>query len=112
MQRPNVISYAVVGILLLLVALLHLGTPFLAALFCFLALSKLAFGNRKWIAVLLFVVLIVAVFTGFVFFLKRAFVALPEIVETSIPIVVRFAQEHGIELPFTDIDSLRVRRAR
>ncbi len=46
-------------------------------------------------------------FSGLVFFLKHAFVALPEIVETSIPVVVRFASERGIELPFTDIESLR-----
>ena len=51
-------------------------------------------------------------FPGFVFFLKRALVVLPEIVETAIPVVVKFAEQHGIELPFTDIDSLRASRAR
>ena len=107
MQKPTAISYAVFSLLLVLVAWLQLGTPFLAALFCYLALNKLAFWGKKWVAVLLFLVVIAAAFSGAVFFLKRAFVALPEIVETSIPLVVRFAQEHGIELPFTDIDGLR-----
>lgn len=107
MQRPVAISYAVFAALLVLVAALHLGTPFLAALFCYLALTKLAFWGKKWIAVTLFLVLIAGAFVGFVFFFKRAFVVLPEIVETAIPIVVRFAEQYGIELPFTDIDSLR-----
>lgn len=107
MQKPVVISYAVFAVLLVLVAVLHLGTPLLAALFCYLALSKLAFFGRKWLALLLFLFVIAAAFSGAVFFLKRAFVALPEIVETSIPIVVRFAEKYGIELPFTDVESLR-----
>ncbi len=107
MQRPVAISYAVFALLLVLVALLHLGTPFLAALFCYLALSKLTFFGKKWIAVALFLVVMVAGFIGAVFFLKRAFVVLPEIVETALPIVVRFAAERGIELPFTDVESLR-----
>ncbi len=107
MQKPPVISFIVFAALLVLVAVLHLATPFLAALFCYLALTKLAFGQRKWLAVTLFLILIAAVFVGFVFFFKRALVVLPEIVETAIPIVVRFAAQHGIELPFTDVDSLR-----
>lgn len=107
MRRPVAISYAVFAVLLIFLAVLHLGTPFLAALFCYLILSKLAFFGRKWIAAVLFLIVLAAVFSGAVFFLKRAFVGLPEIVETSLPIVVRFAAEHGIELPFTDIESLR-----
>lgn len=107
MQRPAAISYALFAVLLVLLAVLHLGTPFLAALFCYLVLTKLAFFGKKWIALTLFLVVVAGVFSGFVFFLKHAFVALPEIVETSIPVVVRFASEHGIELPFTDIESLR-----
>ncbi len=107
MQRPAAISYVLFAVLLVLLAVLHLGTPFLAALFCYLVLTKLAFFGKKWIALTLFLVVIAGVFSGVVFFLKHAFVALPEIVETSIPVVVRFASERGIELPFTDIDSLR-----
>ena len=107
MQRPAAISYGVFALLIALVGILHLGTPFLAALFCYLALNKLAFWGKKWIVLTLFVIVIVAVFSCFVFFLKRAIVVFPEIVETAIPVVVRFAEQHGIELPFTDIDSLR-----
>jgi predicted PurR-regulated permease PerM len=107
MQKPVAISYGIFAALLVLVGVLHLGTPFLAALFCYLALNKLAFWGKKWVAVTLFIVLMVAAFCGFVFFLKRAVVVLPDIVETAIPIVVRYAEQRGIELPFTDIESLR-----
>jgi predicted PurR-regulated permease PerM len=107
MRRPTVISYAFFTGLLLLVAALHLGTPFVAALFCYLAIRKLNFSSHRWIALVLFVLLVAAVFSGAVFFLKRAVVALPDIVETTIPTVVQSAQRHGIDLPFTDLDSLK-----
>jgi predicted PurR-regulated permease PerM len=90
-----------------LVWALHLGTPLLAALFCYLLLTKLAFWGKKWIAVTLFLVVIGAAFTGFIFFFKHALVVLPEIVDTAVPIVARFAEHYGIELPFTDAESLR-----
>ena len=108
MQKPVAISYGIFAALLVLVAVLHLGTPFVAALFCYLALNKLAFWGKRWLAVTLFIVLIAGAFCGFVFFLKRAVVVLPDIVETAIPVVVRYAEQRGIELPFTDLDSLRV----
>jgi hypothetical protein len=47
---------------------LHLATPLLAALFCYLALSKLAFWRKKWIALLLFIILVAAAFVAMVFF--------------------------------------------
>lgn len=107
MQRPAAISYAIFAVLLILVAALHLATPFIGALFCYLALRKLAFSGKRWIAITLFVVLLIGGFSLFAFFLKRAFVVLPEIVETAVPVVVKFAEQHGIALPFTDLDSLR-----
>ena len=107
MQRPVAISFAVFAVLLILVGALHLGTPLVAALFSYLALTKLAFWGKKWIALTLFVVVLVVAFVGGVFFLKRAFVDLPEIVSTAIPIVARYAEQNGIELPFTDMESLR-----
>ena len=107
LTRPAAISYGVFAGLLILVGVLHLATPLLAALFCYLALTKLAFWGKKWIAITLFAVLLVAVFFACVFFLKTAFVVLPEIVSTAIPIVVRWAEQYGVELPFTDAESLR-----
>ncbi|MGZ5002870.1 MAG: AI-2E family transporter, partial [Chthoniobacterales bacterium] len=107
MQRPVAISYLVFALLLMLVAALGLGTPFVAALFCYLALNKFAFAGRRWIALTLFLILVAGVFTGFVIFFKRGLVVFPEIAEESIPRVVKFAQDHNIEPPFTDMESLK-----
>ena len=107
LTRPAAISYGVFALLLVLVAALHLATPLLAALFSYLALTKLAFWGKKWIALTLFCVLLVAAFLAMVFFLKTGFVVLPEIVSTAIPIVVRWAEQYGVELPFTDVEGLR-----
>lgn len=107
LTRPAAISYGVFAALLILVAVLHLATPLLAALFSYLILTKLAFWGKKWIALTLFVLVLAAAFTAMVFFLKTGFVVLPEIVSTAIPIVVRWAEQYGVELPFTDVESLR-----
>lgn len=47
LTRPAAISYGVFAALLILVAVLHLATPLLAALFSYLALTKLAFWGRN-----------------------------------------------------------------
>jgi predicted PurR-regulated permease PerM len=107
LTRPAAISYGVFAGLLVLVAALHLATPLLAALFSYLALTKLAFWGKKWIGLSLFAVLLVAAFLSGVFFLKTAFIVLPEIVSTAIPVVVGWAEQYGVELPFTDVESLR-----
>ncbi len=107
MQKPAAISYAAVFTALILIAWLQLATPFIAVLFCYLLLNKLCFLKKKWIAVLCFLLLMGVIFYGFVFFLKRARVELPKIVTTAIPAFAHFAEQHGIDLPFTDMDSLK-----
>ncbi len=106
-NRPFVHSYGFVLLLFVLAAWFYLTTPLVAVLFSYLALTKLNVGKSKWLAVLLFVVLMAGLFYGFAFFLKRAFVVLPEVVSTAIPKIVGFATEQGIELPFSDADSFR-----
>lgn len=102
-----VTSYLAVVLILILATALHLMTPLVTVLFSYFALSSLHFRRRKWLAVALFLVLVAAFFCGFVFFLRQAFVALPEIVSTTIPVVVQFAARNSIELPFTDMESLK-----
>lgn len=107
MKKPVVISYLTIFLMLLLVGWLHLATPFITVLFSYLVLSKLCFLKRKWIAVILFLLLVAVIFYGFVFFLKNARRALPDIVSTAMPVVVQYAERHGIDLPFTDMESLK-----
>lgn len=100
-------SYVAVFLALVLVATLHLATPFITVLFSCLVLHSICWRGKKWLAVLLFIVLCIGLFSGFVFFLKQASKTLPKIVETAIPGVVEYANQHNFELPFTDVDSLK-----
>jgi predicted PurR-regulated permease PerM len=107
LSRPVVISYLFVILTLILTAALHLGTPFITVLFSYFALRRLNFRNQKWVAAVLFVILVGIIFSAFVLFMRQALVELPDLVATAIPVVVRFAERHGIDLPFTDMHSLK-----
>jgi predicted PurR-regulated permease PerM len=106
-MKPVRISYFFIFFTFVLVGWLHLATPLVTVLFSYFALSKLRLGQRNWVAVALFLVLVLVISYGFVFFLNEAFVALPDIVSNSIPRLIQFAKSNGVELPFTDIDSLK-----
>lgn len=107
MSLPTRLSYAFIALLIVAAGWLHLATPLVTVLFCFFALHVFAFGGRKWLAVTLFVVLLAGVGTGFYFFVKQTAKELPQIAETTIPVVLGWAEKQGMELPFTDYASLR-----
>ena len=91
-------SYIFVAVGLILVALLKL-TPFmLTLLFSYLALSKLYYFRRKWLAVGLFAILMAGIAYGFIFFAKEAIVTLPKIAHTSIPMIIDYAEKHGVDV--------------
>lgn len=94
---------------IILVGSLHLATPLLAALFAYLALTKLQFLKRrgKWLAIVFFLILIAALAYGLAHFLNQTVRALPKIADQAIPLVIQWAKAHQIELPFTDYDSLK-----
>lgn len=106
-DKPPVATYIIFLVLFVMLGWLHLATVLVTTLFAYLALRALSFGRFKWIAVLLFLVLLAAMFYGFGHFVRKAIVDLPTIVSTSIPKIVAFASERGVELPFTDVDSLK-----
>ena len=96
--------------LLILIILLRLATPLLAALFTYLALSGLAFRKKrggKWLAVAIFLVVLLGAAYALGYFVRQTVHALPEIADKAIPSVIDTAQKNGIELPFTDYDSLK-----
>ena len=94
--------------MLALVGLLHLGPPLLALLFSYFALRKLqVLAKRKWFALILFVVVAAAIVYAAGHFARIAIHALPEVVENSISSSIAWAQEREIELPFTDLESLK-----
>lgn len=102
------ISYGIFALICVSVGVLHLTTAFVAALFSYLALRTFTFGKSKGLAIALFVVLLLVFSYGFAFFVNNAIVALPDIATTSVPMIVRFATERGIELPFTDMGSFKL----
>ena len=102
------LSYGLLALTLVLAGLLHLGGPLLAALFSFFALRKLLLlTKRKWLALVLFTVIVVGIAFAAIYFIRGAVRALPELADTSIPSASAWAEARQIELPFYDFDSLR-----
>jgi predicted PurR-regulated permease PerM len=95
--------------LLVSMILLHLATPLVGALFTYLALERLALPKRagRWFAVAVFLVLLLGTAYAAGYFVHQTIRALPEIADKAIPAFITTAQRHGIELPFSDYDSLR-----
>ena len=108
MTKTARFSYWFIAITILLVGWLHLATPLLAALFSYLLLSRLAFaGDRKWIPVMIFIILFLGIAYGLGHFASRTAHALPEILEKTVPSVIAWAEQKQIDLPFTDYESLK-----
>src|SRR5215467_7206084 len=108
MITPTRVSYAVLAVAIILARLLHLEAPLLVILFSYFALRQLYFfTRRKWLALALFIVGLAGVAAAGVYFTRTAFLALPNVADTSIPSASAWAQKRQIELPFTDFESLR-----
>jgi len=91
-----------------LAGFLHLGVPLLVILFSYLVLRQLYFlTKRKWLALVLFIVVVLGIAAAAVSFTRAAILALPDVADTSIPSASAWAQRRQIELPFTDFESLR-----
>jgi len=101
------ISYAVFATALLLAGWLQMATLLITVLFGCFALNKLTFYRIRWLAVVLFLMMVCVFFCGFAYFLRATFEALPKIASKSIPDVVQYANTHGIDLPFDDKESLQ-----
>jgi predicted PurR-regulated permease PerM len=108
MITPTRLSYVVLAATIILAGLLHLGAPLLVVLFSYFALRQLYFlTKRKWLALILFGVVVAGIAAGAVFLTRAAVLALPNVADTSIPSASAWAQKRQIELPFSDFESLR-----
>lgn len=101
------ISYVTMAVLLALVGWFHLGILLITAFFGYFALEQFSFGRSKILGLVIYLVVVIGIGCGLFFFSHRIFKALPEMAERTIPAVVEFAQKKGIELPFSDYDSLK-----
>src|SRR5438445_12373578 len=108
MTTPARVSYGVLALTLVLAGVLHLAVPLLVILFSYLALRHLYFlTKRRWLALVLFIVVVAGIASAAVYFTRAALLALPDVADTSIPSASAWAQKRQIELPFTDFESLR-----
>ena len=108
MTLPTRLSYGIVLLLLIAADYLNVATPLVTVFFSYFALRKLDLGERKWVGVALFLIVLTAIGVGFFFFFKQAIIALPGMAETTIPVVLGWAEKQGIELPFADYESLKL----
>lgn len=107
MSQATRISYAIMAALLILSAWLHLGVLVLTGLFGTFALGIFSLGRSKFLGVALYIVAVVLIGGGLFYFSRQAYLTLPEIAAKTIPAVAEYAQKQGIELPFTDYESLK-----
>jgi predicted PurR-regulated permease PerM len=108
MTKTARFSYAVLATTLVLIGLLHLGAPLLALLFSYFVLTNLSrFIPNKWLTLALFIVLVACIAYTAGHFIRAAIAALPKIADNSIPAAMAWAQEHDLNLPFTDFEGLK-----
>src|SRR5204862_5923243 len=108
MITPARLSYGVLALIIVLAGVLHLGTPLLVVLFSYFALRELCYlTKRKWLALILFSIIVAGIAAAAVYFTRAAILALPDVADTSIPSASAWAQERQIELPFAAFESLR-----
>lgn len=93
-------------LLILLTAYLQLGILLITSFFAYFILKKMPF-RHPWIAVTVFFISMIAILYVFAFFINQAYKVLPEIISTSIPLFIQYAQQHGIHLPFSDWASMK-----
>jgi predicted PurR-regulated permease PerM len=107
MKNPVHISYVLVLVLTGLVAWLNLGTFVLTILFGYLALQVFNFRQNKVLSVALYLLAVIVIGAGLLYFGKLAYSTFPKIADAAIPAMVEFAEQNGVDLPFTDYASLR-----
>jgi predicted PurR-regulated permease PerM len=108
MITPTRLSYGVLALTIILAGFLHLATPLLVVLFAYFALRQFFFlTKRKWLALILFILVVAAIGSAAVYFTRAAILALPDVADSSIPSASAWAQKRQIELPFTDFETLR-----
>src|SRR5438046_9670637 len=108
MITPTRLSYGVLAVTIILAGLLHLGVPLLVVLFSYFALRQLYFvTKRKWLALILFGIVVAGIAAAAVYFTRAAILALPDVVDTSSPSASALSQKRYILSPFTDFVSLK-----
>ena len=109
MKLPARISFAFIFLVVVLVGWLQMGALLLSVLFSYFAITKLAFikPRGKWLAVAVFLAMLAGLAYALTYFIQATVQALPNIAEKAVPVIIQWAGDHHIKLPFTDLDSLK-----
>ena len=107
MERPAQISFLLLFVALLVIASLNLGTCMLTVFFGHLALQFFGRFRNKLVSASLYLVSALTILAGLCFLASRAYRTLPQIADQAIPAMVAYAERNGIDLPFTDFESLK-----
>jgi predicted PurR-regulated permease PerM len=109
MSQPSRISFGFLLLILVLTGWLHLGALLLSVLFSYYIIAKLNFmkPRAKWLAVAIFLVLLAGIAYALTYFIHATIRDLPDIADRALPAIVQWASDHQIELPFTDLESLK-----
>jgi len=106
-NRASQISFVLFAIVMAMIAWLNLSTLLLTALFGYLALQVFNFRRSKALSVVLYLMTVVVVGAGLLYFAALAYRTIPKIADAAIPAMAEFAEQHGVDLPFTDYASLK-----
>jgi predicted PurR-regulated permease PerM len=109
MSQPSRISFAFIVLTIVLTGWLHLGALLLSVLFSYFIITKLNFmkPRAKWLTVGIFLALLAVLAYALTYFIHATVKALPSIANRALPAIVQWATDHQIELPFTDMESLK-----
>lgn len=86
-----------------------MGALLLSVLFSYFLIAKLNFmkPRAKWLAVAIFLALLAALAYALTYFIHATVNALPKIADRAVPAIIQWATDHNIQLPFTDMESLK-----
>lgn len=100
-------SYLILGAVLVLAGWGGLGTLLISTLFCYFVLNKLTVLRNKWLTICAFIAIVSIILVVMIYFVDQAARKLPKVFATAIPLIIQFSSDHGVDLPFTDMVSLK-----
>src|SRR2546421_10770814 len=92
-------SYLFILLVIIVTGWTHLATPLLTVLFSYFALCRLNLWQRKWLAVLLFLVVVSGLLYGLGSLVWRVIRALPHNSSQSTPSLIAYPKTHPLALP-------------
>jgi len=109
MSQPNRISFVFILLVVVLAGWLRMGALLLSVLFSYFVITRLNFlkPRGKWVAVAIFVAVLACLAYALTYFIHATVKALPNIADRAVPVVIQCAADNQIQLPFTDLDTLK-----